>query len=233
MYRFGLPALLAWTLCSGPAMAASSNVIWGYECRIEQKLVHGEIFISRWFPDDGEVESEDFVSWDPAGSAPDKPIRPLDMGFYFGLPVDGPPTIDLRRIELRLVVGLDVDLPGVLQIQMQRPFPVEPHGIIGSTALTTDIYSYSANDPKNGHGELPLGDLLAYAEGYDALAWTLVPRSDQLGGNRTLASGRINIAGLREAMAAVPGARNALLAKAAAPKRNCERWSKLRPQIVY
>ena len=232
MYRFGLPALLAGILCCTPAAAGSSDEIWGHECRVEQKLVHGSILISRWFPDSGGVEGGDFVKWNPAGWDPGKPARPLDLGFYFDLPVDGPPAIDLRRIELRLVVGLDMDLPGGLAIHMQRPFPVDPGGILGSSALTTEIYSYSESDAKNGHGELPLGDLLAYAEGYDDLAWKLVRPPDRAG-NRALASGRINIAAFREAIGALPEMRKALIAKAAEPEKNCVRLSRLRPPILY
>ncbi|MGH8075654.1 MAG: hypothetical protein ACREO4_16510 [Lysobacter sp.] len=79
---------------------------------------------------------------------------------------------------------------------------------------------------------MPLGDLLAYAEGYDALGWTLIRPSARLGGNQELAHGTIDIAALREAVSALPGLRKQLSVKTAAPKARCERisWSEL---IVY
>src|SRR5690606_23234326 len=94
------------------------------------------------------------------------------------------PTVEPRKIELKMRVGIDTDLPEVAVIEMKRPFPVEPYGMIGSTALSTQIFPYGSYDLKNGHGELPLGDLLAYAEGYDILDWTLIHPSDRLGGSK-------------------------------------------------
>ena len=131
-------------------------------------------------------------------------------------------------IEVRLRVGLDADLPEVGLIRMQRPFPVAPRGIIGSTALSTQIFPNSTHDMRNGHGELPLGDLLAYAEGYDTLGWTLIRPSDRLGGDRELARGTIDIAALREAVVALPALSKPLIVKTAAPKTQCERiaWPK-------
>ena len=120
-------------------------------------------------------------------------------------------------------VGIDAALPEVALLHIQRPFPVQPRGIIGSTALSTQIFPYGARDPGNGHGELPLGDLLAYAAGHDTLDWTLLRPSDRLGGSQELARGTIDIAALRQAVAALPALRTALAAKTPDPKAHCQR----------
>ena len=106
---------------------------------------------------------------------------------------------------------------------MQRRFAVEPYGVIGSTALSTQVFPDGAHDRHNGHGELPLGDLLAYSDGYDALGWTLIRPSDRLGGDQKLTRGTVDVAALREAVAALPALRAALAVKTAEPKIRCER----------
>lgn len=196
---------------------------WRYRCDVERQLKGGTIALTRLYTDEGELDGGDFMHWNPTGYDPGQPRRPLDVELSYIWPPDSQPAIEPRAIEVQLRVGLDADLPEVALIQMQRPFPVEPQGVIGSTALSTQVFPYAAHDPKNGHGELPLGDLLAYAEGYDALAWTLIRPSDKLGGSAELAHGRIDIAALREAVAALPGLRDALGVKTVKPKARCER----------
>jgi len=203
-----------------------------YRCDITQELQRGTISLTRLYTEEGKREAGDFMHWNLKGYDPSAPRRPLELELSYIWEEARQPAIETRKIEVKLRTGLDADLPEVALIQMQRPFPVEPHGIIGSTALSTQVFPYGAHNMKDGHGELPLGDLLAYAEGYDALDWTLIRPSDRLGGDRELARGTIDIAALREAVAALPALRKALAVKTAQPLKRCERvlWPE---HIVY
>lgn len=196
---------------------------WRYSCDVEQRLQGGTVRLARLYTEDGKLDGGDFLRWTSAAYDPQHPQRPLDIELSYIWELDRQPTVEPRKIELKMRVGIDTDLPEVAVIEMKRPFPVAPYGMIGSTALSTQIFPYGSYDLKNGHGELPLGDLLAYADGYDALDWTLIHPSDRLGGSKELASGKIDIAALREAVAALPALRTALAAKTADPKARCER----------
>ncbi|WP_442678564.1 hypothetical protein ACSBM8_13690 [Sphingomonas sp. ASY06-1R] len=211
----------------GKAQASSvtptkTNPSWRYSCDVEQALGGGTISLSRLYTDDGKPDAGDFMRWKPRGYDPQKTQRPLELELGYIWEPATQPTVDLRKIEIKVRVGIDADLPEVAWIQMQRPFPVEPYGVIGSTALSTQVFPYT-HDLHNGHGELPLGDLLAYAEGYDALDWTLIRPSDRLGGDKELARGTIDITALRQAVTALPTLRAALAQKTAQPKARCER----------
>ncbi|MDO9370543.1 MAG: hypothetical protein Q7T68_18405 [Sphingopyxis sp.] len=197
--------------------------VYRYSCDVEQRLKGGTVSLTRLYTDAGQRDAGDFMRWNPAAYDPQRPARPLDLELSYIWDEARQPAVEPRRIEVKLRVALDADLPEVALIQMQRPFPVEPHGVIGSTALSTQIFPYSSTNRQDGHGELPLGDLLAYAEGYDSLGWTLIRPSDTLGGSRDLAHGTIDIAALREAVAALPALRTALAVKTADPKARCER----------
>lgn len=194
-----------------------------YHCEAEQPLERGTISLTRLYTEAGEPDAGDFMRWHTSGYDPSRARRPLELKLSYIWEQTSRGAIEPRKIEVKLRVGLDTDLPEVAQIHMQRPFPVEPHGIIGSTALSTQVFPYSRHDQRNGHGELPLGDLLAYAEGYDALDWTLIRPSDRLGGGSELARGTIDIAAMREAVAALPALRQALAVKTAQPLTRCER----------
>lgn len=196
---------------------------WRYTCDVEQRLAGGTVTLTRLFTDDGQLDGGDFMRWTAAGHDPQKTQRPLEVELsYIWDPADQP-AINDRAIDLKLRVGIDADLPEVALLHIKRPFPVQPHGIIGSTALSTQIFPYGAHDMTNGHGELPLGDLLAYAQGYDRLDWTLIRPSDRLGGDRELARGKLDVAALRQAVAALPALRTALAAKTPDPKARCQR----------
>lgn len=205
---------------------------WRYSCDVEQKLAGGTVSLTRLYTDAGEYDAGDFMRWTPAGYDPQRTLRPLELELSYIWEPGRQPAIAPREIEVKVRVGIDASLPEVALIEMKRPFPVKPYGVIGSTALSTQIFPYGSHDPTNGRGELPLGDLLAYAEGFDALDWTLVHPSDRLGGGKDLAKGKIDIAALREAVAALPGLRAALAVKTADPKARCERmlWPK---HILY
>lgn len=222
--RFHLSLALLALLWSGPANA-NDALISRYRCNVERDLAGGTATLTRLFTDEGKRDAGDFMRWPPKGYDPSRPARPLDLELSYIWEPASQPAVEPRAIDVALQVGLDADLPDVAWIQMQRPFPVKPHGIIGSTTLSTQVFPYSAHDMKNGHGELPLGDLLAYAEGYDALDWTLIRPSDRLGGDRELARGKIDVKALREAVAALPALRTALAVKAADPLTRCERVS--------
>lgn len=205
---------------------------WRYDCSVERKIEGGTISLTRLFTDKGDFDAGDFMRWNPDGYDPQRPRRPIDIELSYIWDPAKQPAVEPRAIELKIRVGLDADLPEVALIQMQRPFPIEPYGVIGSTALSTQVFPFSSYDLKNGHGAIPLGDLLAYAEGYRMLDWTLIKPSDKLGGDKELVRGTIDIDAMREAVSALPQLRAALVAKAATPLARCERvrWPDL---IVY
>lgn len=226
-------ARLAPLSTSQPKLAAQQvHGSYRYSCHVEQRLKSGIISLTRLYTDAGERDAGDFMRWHPEGDDSSAARRPLELELSYIWDEARHAVVEPRKIEVRLHIKLDTDLPEVGLIQMQRPFPVEPHGIVGSTALSTQVFPYAVHDMQNGHGELPLGDLLAYAEGYDALGWTLIRPSDRLGGSKELARGTIDIAALREAVAALPGLRKQLALKTAELKARCERipWPE---QIVY
>lgn len=196
---------------------------WRYRCDVERVLAGGTIRLTRLYTDAGEIDAGDFMHWNLKGYDPSRPERPLNVELSYIWEPESQPAIAPREIDVQVRVGLDTELPEVAWLQIQRPFPVKPHGIVDSTALSSQVFPYSRNDMKNGHGNLPLGDLLAYADGYDALDWTLIRPSDQLGGGKELARGKIDIAAFREAVAALPALRTALAVKTAKPKARCER----------
>lgn len=202
--------------------AAPDREIWRYTCDVEQQLAGGTVNLTRLFDDDGKFDGGDFMRWNPKGHDPQKTQRPLDLELSYIWEPARQPAVEPREIEVKLRVGIDTDLPEVALLHIQRPFPVQPRGIIGSTGLSTQVFPYGRYDLKNGHGELPLGDLLAYADGYDTLGWTLIQPSDRLGGGKDLARGTIDITALREAVAALPALRTALAAKTVSPKQHCE-----------
>lgn len=196
---------------------------WRYTCDVEQRLADGTVTLTRLFTDDGKLDGGDFMRWTAAGYDPQKTQRPLAIELSYIWDIARQPAVEDRAIDVKLRVGIDADLPEVALLHIKRPFPVQPHGIIGSTALSTQIFPYGAHDAGNGHGELPLGDLLAYAQGYDTLDWTLIRPSDRLGGDRELARGTLDIAALRAAVATLPALHTALAAKASDPRARCER----------
>ena len=201
---------------------AQSSGEWRYECQIKRVLKGGTILLSRTFTENGEAMG-DFVLWQPVGHDPQRTIRPLELELSYLGSLESRPEVELRKVEVRLHVGIDGDLPEVALLQIQRPFPIEPYGVVGSTALSTEVFPNSERDMRNGHGELPLGDLLAYAEGYDTLEWRLIRPSDRLGGSQELVRGKLDIAALHEAVVALPTLRSALAAKTEKPKAQCAR----------
>ncbi len=137
----------------------------------------------------GRAAEPEFTPLDEIARVRQAGWRPLELELSYIWESARQPAIADREIEVKLRVGTDTARPEVALIAMQRPFPVRPHGIIGSTALMTQIFPYGAHDGSNGHGELPPGDLLDYAAAYDTLGWTLIRPSDRLGGNTDLARG--------------------------------------------
>ena len=210
---------------AGPPPVANSpyRESWRYTCDVQQQLAGGTVTLTRLFTDEGRLDGGDFMRWTAAGYDPQKTQRPLELELSYIWEPARQPAIADREIAVKLRVGIDAALPEVALLHNQRPFPVQPRGIIGSTALSTQIFPYGARDPGNGHGELPLGDLLAYAAGHDTLDWTLLRPSDRLGGSQELARGTIDIAALRQAVTALPALRTALAAKTPDPIARCTR----------
>lgn len=201
-------------------LAPNGGGTWRYNCSVEYQLKIGTISLTRLFKDDGSFDAGDFMRWTANGDALQHPLG-IELSYIWNPAKQ--PAVELRLIEIKVRARLDTDLPEVAWIHMQRPFPVKPHGVIGSTALSTQIFPDSSNDTRNGHGELPLGDLLAYAEGYNALDWRLVQPSDRLGASKELARGTLDIAALRQAVATLPKLRKALSVKTVHPIALCER----------
>lgn len=206
---------------------------WSRHCTVTLAQPGGEVSLSRVFTDEGKLDTGDFFRWTPAGHDPSRRMAPLEIQLSYYWDIDQQPEVALREIEVKVNLTTTVDLPEVADFRIQRPFPVTPHGIIGSTALSTVIFPYTPYEynKTNGHGDLPLGDLLAYAEGYDELGWTLMSPSNVLGGSRELARGTIPISPLREAITAMPRLREMLDRHAADPLTNCDRWPSFRGVI--
>lgn len=217
-----------------PAITPPAGQTWSRHCTVTLAQPGGEVSLSRVFTDEGKLDTGDFFRWTPAGHDPSRRIAPLEIQLSYYWDINQQPEVALREIEVKVNLTTTVDLPEVADFRIQRPFPVKPHGIIGSTALSTVIFPYTPYEynKTNGHGDLPLGDLLAYAEGFDALGWTLVSPSNVLGGSRELARGTIPIAPLREAITAMPRLREMLDRHAADPLTNCDRWPSFR-SVVY
>ncbi len=81
------------------------------------------------------------MHWNATGYDPSRPRRPLEIDLSYIWEETRQPAIEPREIEVKLRVGIDADLPEVAWIRMQRPFPVKPYGIIGSTALSTVVFA--------------------------------------------------------------------------------------------
>lgn len=130
---------------------------------------------------------------------------PVKLGFSVDLTDAGTPGD--RRVELVLDVLVVDDLPWQSLIWRKRPFPVEPHGVISGAGFVGEVYRTLNNSGGRGQARFPVADLLAYAEGFDALTWQVMRHtqstvlSPDLPGGRlqTLESGELDVGGLREA----------------------------------
>lgn len=228
-----LPAVAGATPPAASVAPDTSNdgAGWRYRCTAEQLLAGGTVSLTRLYTVAGAMDGGDYMRWTPTGHDPQRPVRPLAIALSYLWPTAEQPAIAPRRIALQLRVAVEADLPPVALIRMQRPMPVEPYGVLSSTALATQIFPYTYA-PRDGHGDVPLGDLLAYADGFDSLGWTLIDPSNQLGGDRELARGTIDVAALRAAVNALPALRATLAGKAAAPLRRCDRTPWIAPPVV-
>jgi hypothetical protein len=193
-----------------------------YRCYVERTLSGGTVSLIRLYTIAGVLDTGDIMRWEPRGYDPGQPHRPLGITLSYLWHISEQPKLDLRQIDVHVTVQIDADLPEISAIEIKRPFPIKPYGVIGSTALSTQVFPNSTTDRRRGHGEIPLGDLLAYAEEYATLDWRLVRPSDRLGGQVELAQGTIDIAALRDAIAALPTLRSALATQAAHPRKDCE-----------
>lgn len=130
---------------------------------------------------------------------------PIRLGFSVDLIDAGTPGD--RRVELVLDVVVADDLPWQSLIWLKRPFPVEPHGVISGAGFVGEVYRPLNNPGRRGQTRFPVADLLAYAEGFDTLAWQVMrhaesaaPSPDFPGGRlQTLQAGEFDVGGLRDA----------------------------------
>jgi hypothetical protein len=219
------PLLVAPALASAHTAAGDEQSMEEhYRCYVDRTLARGTVSLIRLHSMDGTPEGGDMMRWEPTDYDPSRPERPLGLTLSSQWDRDEA-KIDLRRISIDVELRYDAELPEVAVIEIKRPFPVEPYGVIGSTALSTHVFPNSSTDRSNGHSEIPLGDLFAYAAGYGTLDWRVFRPSDRLGGEVTLAQGKFDIDALRDAVAALPALRTVLAARSANPRKDCEHIS--------
>ncbi|MGV9010786.1 hypothetical protein [Brevundimonas sp.] len=201
------------------------GIRWQRTCSVERTTPHGDVYISRNFTDEGQATSGygDFVHWTPPGIGPGARAQPLDMRFsYFWQSEDATP-FRTREMEIKITMRLDQPMPSIGLLRVIRPFPIEGFGVADGPALTTEIFGNGSHDPQGGHGNMPLGDLLAYAEEYETLDWMINRFSEVNGYGLPLARGKVDLRGFREALAALPDMRDQLDIQASDVMRNCER----------
>lgn len=221
-----------------PMSAANAAPItrWVWNCHIDEKLDRGEMWASRTYDDTGKLDAGDFFHWNSKGYDASKRRAPIEWEVgYIWHPVTAE-DYDDRRAEIKLDISLEAgtEMPWAGLLQIQRPFPVEPYGVIGSTALTTTIFHGPEYGPKgDGYGSLPLGDLLAYAGSYDELDWMVTKVHDQYGHAAPLASGKLDVAALREASAAIPRLKLQMGRMGSNFRKNCKYEERLLLPIFY
>ena len=204
---------------------------WELDCQATLALVGGEASLSRTYSLDGTMEGGDFFRWTPVWYDPSKRAVPLDFTLSYAWATYDQPNVALREIDFKYDVTTETPLPEVADMRFQRPFPVRYGGIVDRAALSTSVFPYSPYEynKTRGHGDLPLGDLLAYGEGFDELDWMLELPSAELGGKSRLAKGKLALAPLREAVAALPRLRDMLAKMARDPADKCEKRIALPP----
>lgn len=198
---------------------------WELYCQATLALPGGEVTLSRTYALDGTMEGGDFYRWTPVWYDPSKRAVPLDFTLSYVWAPEDQSTVALREIDFKYVVTTGTPLPEVSDMRFQRPFPVRYGGIVSRAALSTSVLPYSPyefNKTKGG-GDLPLGDLLAYGEGFEELDWMLVSPSSVLGGQARLEQGKLALGPLREAVAALPRLRDMLAEMTRDPAANCKK----------
>jgi hypothetical protein len=222
------PALLVAALAAAPVEGGAATH-WVWECKAERTLTHGSAYAIRTYDRAGQLYSGDSLLWDAAGYDPARPRAPIEWHLSYPWSAARDEPFDDRRIKLTFRIQHHEPLPNVVLLQIQRPMPVVPHGVIDSAALVTLAFRYSDRDPLGGSGDLPLGDLLAYGTGYDELGWNLTASHDQFGHARHLAKGALSLAALREAVIAFKDMRSELKRRGKDFRRTCTYRERLLP----
>lgn len=94
---------------------------------------------------------------------------------------------------------------------------------LGATSLATDMWWDKFRDGSiSGKASLPLDHLLAFGQGYDALAWDIQSAPDQFRATQKLARGMLPIAAMRNRLDAIPKLRKMLDKKTARYKQECD-----------
>jgi hypothetical protein len=232
--KVGLVAALAVPGVASARETGADDYYMIWDCHIEETLKEGTIRASRTYDDEGELFSGDFFHWNSKGYDPSRPSSPLEWDIGYIGDTNRPLEYDDRKAEVNIRVRLkSAEVPYAALLEIKRPFPVEPHGMIGSTALTTLVFGGRAHDPASGNGDLPLGDLLSYAGPFEELDWKLTTVHNQYGQVTTLAGGKVNVAAFKEASAAIPRLKIGLQKLAEDFRRNCEFVERLKPPVVY
>jgi hypothetical protein len=207
---------------------------WVWRCEIEEQLPKGQIRASRTYDKAGKLDSGDFFRWEGKGYDPSKRERPISWTIGYIWTANGSERYNDRKAEIDVTLGLDQPIPGSARLEIQRPFPIERGGVIGSTALSTLVFHGAAHTPAgDGYGDIPLGDLLAYADSFDQLDWAVKTHRDEYGNAQTLAQGKIDIAALREASVAIPRLKPRLEKMASNFRKNCKYGEVFSPGVIY
>ena len=196
---------------------------WHYSCRVEKQNAHGTLVLIRNFAENGTLESGDVALWNAAGYDPSKPKRPINWDWSYYWAGQGDFDVKSREIDLKIRIALDKPLPNIALLRIHRPFPVLPGGMIHSAGLITEVFGYGEHDPGGGRGSFPLGDLLAYAEGFDQLDWTLTNFSPVTGFGTPIKVGTLDVRGFREGLAELPELKRQLNTRSENVRQNCER----------
>ena len=229
-----IPALLIASATSPQLfdMANERPERWHRVCRVEKQMMHGTLVLIRDFTDDGKFESGDFALWHRAGDDPSNPQRPIDWDWDYYWRGQNDFTVKSREIDLTIRIALDVAMPNAALLRIHRPFPVLPGGVIDGAGLITEVFGNGARDPGSGRSSIPLGDLLAYAEGFDRLDWTLTNYSEATGFGTPIEVGILDVRGFREGLAKLPKLKRQLNAKSLDVRKNCTRETQT-PMILY
>jgi hypothetical protein len=190
---------------------------YNWVCRVEEKLAKGNIRAVRAYKDDGKIDYGDYVYWTAAGYSPAKSREPVEWKIDYIW--NRTEQYNDRLAELKFHFQLESGSPEVALLSFQRPFPVKPGGIIEDTALSTVIFKRPSRDY---YGDVPLGDLLAYAGPFDELEWKVTKPHNQYGGTEVIVSGKLDVAAFKEASAAITSIKGGLDKFGANFRSNCK-----------
>jgi hypothetical protein len=194
---------------------AQDQPIEGYywECRVTLQLEGGELTATRGLTDDThELDRSDWASWSPKDHSQPRFFSSIDW-----IDPRGGDKARLGALRGRYRIALDADhaMPKVSELEISA----SGLGIFSPLSLLLA----RGMDKREAAARIPLGALLAYAAADDRLDWSAIDRAGHDGSQKTLLTGTIAVAPLREAAAAAIRAEAELDRKASTPATSCER----------